>query len=909
MAMLGARLAAAAAAPHMVADLYTGKGSLAVAPQVAGAVEIGGVSYFSAADAQQGYELWRSDGTAAGTYRVTDICPGACDSGAYALGLFHGRIYLLANDGEHGLGLWRTDGVPGHEQRVEGGCDAACITGLQGAQLWRGAFWFLEPAPRNTLALWTSDLTAAGTHAVANLCNDLGICGADTSNGASLGGPDPSGQGLLLLLDGSAQPSSGQLLRTDGTPPGTAVLHSFQDTPPLLFTPNPAAGSPLFFADGSDLWASDGTPAGTHLVQSLDGLLSATDFLAVTAQEYVDGVWYAVFESGEWLRSDGSAGGAVVLATFQPSFDVLLVHQGSAVLALALDGVWRAGTTAATTARIFAWQTDYVLTAVEQPERVFVMLWYGGGGRIWTTDGTTAGTSHVSLPAAKPVDQYQIGGLATGGVLISRGGEQAWGIDATATKVVELHDFQPADGPSLSPAKAGAVLGSRLLFYAQSAPGTGSLYSSDGTAAGTAILTRAADDPYYIPDELTGVYTFTLFGGNKVLFSNDAAGLWVSDGTPHGTRPLFGAAQNDFSPRRYTPVTALGQDLIFAGHITVGPICDPGEIEPWITDGRPADTHELKDINPYQYDGGGSQCEGLPLSSDPGPGLTLGSIALFAADDLVHGRELFASDGTAAGTRLVADINPGTMPNTITDPPGVPPSAGLGSNPSGLVALGSRALFVADDGSTGRQLWITNGTERGTHRVTRLQTGEDGTSPHDLVSWRGAIYFIAVQGDGEGLWRTDGTAAGTTLVSDLQLTGLATRATQLTVAGNRLFFAAFNETTGTELWASAGTAETTGLVADLRPGVRGSAPQSFAAVRGVLLFAADDGVTGLELWRSDGTAAGTFRLSDIAPGAASSNPGPFWVLGNQVLFGADDGEHGRELWTLPITAVTASAPD
>jgi ELWxxDGT repeat protein len=888
----------------MVADLYTGKGSLSVAPQVAGAVEVGGVSYFSAADPQQGYELWRSDGTADGTYRVTDICPGACDSGAFALGQFHGRIYLLADDGEHGMALWSTDGAPGHEERVEGVCDAACVTGLQGAQTWRGSFWFLEPGPRNTQVLWTSDLTAPGTHAVANLCGELGVCAPATSDEVSLGGPDPSGQGLLLWVDGgagAASPASNELLRTDGTPQGTVVLHRFQGTSQSLLTPNPAAGAPLFFTDGSDLWSSDGTLAGTHLVRSLDGLLS-TDFPEVYSQEYVDGVWYAVFYSGEWLRATGAVDGTAVLANFGEPFEVLLVHQGSAALALADDGVWRAGTTAATTRNIFAWQVEGVLTAVEQPQRVFVMLWYSDGIRIWTTDGTADGTFHVVLPPAEPVDQYEMGGLA-GGVLISRGGEQAWAVDATATQVVALHDFQPANGPSLSLMESGAVLGGRLLFYAQSASTTGSLYSSDGTAAGTAILTRAADDPYYIPD----FNIFTHFGGDKVLFNTNATGIWIGDGTARGTRPLFGPAQI-LAPRLFTPVAALGQDLIFAGHTLVGLGCDPGEIEPWITDGVRADTHEMKDLNPYYFDGdGGSQCEGVPLSSNPGPGLALGPIVLFAADDLVHGRELFASDGTAEGTRLVADINPGTAPNTITDPLGVPPNVGLGSQPRDLVALGSRALFVADDGSSGSQLWITDGTWRGTRRVTRLQAGQDGSSPHDLVAWRGAIYFIARLGDGEGLWRSDGTAAGTVLVSDLVLAGSATRATRLTAAEHRLFFAGFNEATGTELWTSAGTAGTTGLVTDLRPGVRGAMPQGFAVVRDVLLFAADDGVAGMELWRSDGTAAGTYRLSDIAPGAASSNPGPFWVVGDQVLFGADDGDHGRELWALPISALTGGA--
>ncbi len=309
-----------------------------------------------------------------------------------------------------------------------------------------------------------------------------------------------------------------------------------------------------------------------------------------------------------------------------------------------------------------------------------------------------------------------------------------------------------------------------------------SLYASDGTAAGSAVLTRAADDPDYIPLLLPDLYLFANFGGNEVLFSNHATGLWVSDGTAKGTRQLFAATQSQV-PGRFTPVAALGAKLIFAGHRIGGPSCDPGEIEPWVTDGVRAHTRELKDLNPYFYDGGGSQCEGLPLSSYPGPGVALGAEALFAADDLVHGRELFASDGTAAGTRLVADINPAKIPNTITDPPGVPANAGVGSDPTDLVVLGSHVLFVADDGTTGRQLWITNATGRGTYQVTNWTAAEDGSSPHDLGTWR---------------------------LADIAPGAASSNPGPFAVAGNQVLFGADDGEHGRELWALPVSAVTAG---------------------------------------------------------------------------------------------------
>jgi ELWxxDGT repeat protein len=297
-------------------------------------------------------------------------------------------------------------------------------------------------------------------------------------------------------------------------------------------------------------------------------------------------------------------------------------------------------------------------------------------------------------------------------------------------------------------------------------------------------------------------------------------------------------------------------------------------------------------------------------SSYPKPALVLRNRLLLTADDGRHGRELWTTDGTRQGTQLFFDLNPLRSLN-------VPPfceedskprtDIGLSSNPEGFVALGDVALFTANDGTTGRELWRTDGTPRHTRRVVDLRPGPLGSEPHGLVVFHGQVYFFAffasAAGSGEALWRTDGTARGTVLVRDLALGGLPSWGRDLTVAGDRLFFTVYNETTGAELWTSGGDAASTPPVRDLNPGPASASPQELTSIDGILVFAADDGLAGLEPWRSDGTPAGTFPLADLAPGPAPSSPGPFTRIGQLLITGADDGTHGREPWAIPLADV------
>ncbi|MFP2927484.1 HYR domain-containing protein, partial [Pyxidicoccus sp. 3LG] len=175
------------------------------------------------------------------------------------------------------------------------------------------------------------------------------------------------------------------------------------------------------------------------------------------------------------------------------------------------------------------------------------------------------------------------------------------------------------------------------------------------------------------------------------------------------------------------------------------------------------------------------------------------------------------------------------------------------------------------------------------------------SAPASLVVAGGLLYFTADDGtSGRELWRSDGTAAGTFRLRDIAPGTASAAVTSMKPVAGRLFFLANDGTSGSEPWVTDGTQAGTYQVKDVAPGAASSDAADLYALEpeGTLVFTARDVVNGRELWMSDGTEAGTRPLTDLSPAGLTHLASPTRParLGNHVLFFADDRQSGMEPW-------------
>ncbi|MFO0846725.1 MAG: ELWxxDGT repeat protein, partial [Gemmataceae bacterium] len=378
------RVPTAPGGPGRVVDLVPGSGSSSPTQLTA----VGRTLYFVATTPSTGEELFRSDGTAAGTRLVADITPGPGGSLPRNLTNVNGVLFFTAQDADHGVELWRSDGTAAGTWMVmdiNPGVASAWPAKLMGLN---GVLYFTAYTPASGVELWRSDGTEAGTWMVIDL-----------TPGTGSGSPDQLTQaGSSLAFVGNRPDVGGELWRTNGTAAGTVIIRDVNPGRNSSFIAGLLnASGTLFFSaytpqSGQELWRSDATNGGTFLVKDIaagsessspSGLTALGARVFFTANDQHTG--------GEPWVSDGTAAGTRLLADIIPGAEssapsYLTVYNGAIYFAAShsVNGVelWRTDGTAAGTRLVADVQPG---AASSTPEALVV-----SGGQLWFAAWTSA---------------------------------------------------------------------------------------------------------------------------------------------------------------------------------------------------------------------------------------------------------------------------------------------------------------------------------------------------------------------------------------------------------------------------------------------------------------------------------------------------------------------------------------
>jgi ELWxxDGT repeat protein len=304
-----------------------------------------------------------------------------------------------------------------------------------------------------------------------------------------------------------------------------------------------------------------------------------------------------------------------------------------------------------------------------------------------------------------------------------------------------------------------------------------SLWRTDGTSAGTFVLQTVTWPGSF--RELNGDLIFT------ARPSETSVELWRSDGTPTGTIKLL-----DVQDLSY--LDEAGEYLYFTASTP-----ESGR-EIYRTNGTPGGTILLKDINPGAADGIPDRAlyrSYIPHGVAVYPSAPVGTEMFFGADNGINGVELWKTDGSAVGTMMVKDINPGSAD---------------GFTPGIVSGFEGHFYFTGSDPTIGPQPWVSDGTADGTHLFTVMEPAPDNGLEF-RIAHNGWLYMMVGTSTSLGtqfsLWKTDGTAASTLKVKDLCMD--CTFDSKILTYNDKLYFFLY-VMYGTEvLWETDGTAEGT----------------------------------------------------------------------------------------------------
>ena len=554
------------------------------------------------------------------------------------------------------------------------------------------------------------------------------------------------------------------------------------------------------------------------------------------------------------------------------------------------------------------------------------------GKELWSSDGTEAGTKLVKdinkLGSSNPSRYTEVNGSvffvarnnASENVLYKKIDN-----DVSVVKVLNSGNYLGFNSP--------VVFNNLLFFEAYGDAGLG-LWVSDGTDAGTKILTvsnirdittvpskgiffKDNSNRLWVTDGTeAGTLVLTTFGvdtlvstSTKVFFTDNSE-LWVSDGTVVGTSQIVSATTDTFGS--IGRMAEYGNKLYFSANTSLAGVTPIG-YELWSTDGTNAGTSLFIDVYPGSQSGMDSYYSRLTVANN---------LLMFTGYDGTGSSSelnIWSSDGTVTGTvKLTDDLD---APVSIYK---------YGNINNNFKAAGNKVYFSNRANSS--HLWVTDGTIAGTSFVSSgvrldysqtlaaVETGiylrsnnnlifSDGTglgtlslginipysnNSNNYQSIDNTLYFIVESDNSESskrLMKSDGTLAGTMKLEDLD--GYYSNTSMLAL-NDQLIFTNYDTSHGVEPWVSNGTPGNATLLSDINTSTSGdSRVRARIGFNELMYFIVDDGVNQYSLWKSNGTDDGTQLVKALKGNWLSSK---LVVSGNKFYFSMDTNGNGNELW-------------
>ncbi len=652
--------------------------------------------------------------------------------------------------------------------------------------------------------------------------------------------------GVLYFTFNSATGEPEDLYASNGTAKGTTIVHDFE-TASYSLSSFTAVGSQLFFGSddpvqGPSLWTSNGTAAGTVLVKALGastGALPAPGIeMATTAGTKLFFTTEPTGAGGEselWV-SDGTAAGTTMLADIDPGNAGPYSMPSGQFAALGgtlyfanddpAHGVelWQSNGTVSGTSLLADLNPGPAGSFPENMAVVNNTLYFAatsgaGSSALWSSNGTAAGTSVVASFSSQPQGTGLFENIPNAFAVIDNTmvfaaddgtGTELWKTDGTAAGTQMITNLVSASPSPGQPPSDFTTVGDKAFFVVTQGS-TETLWVSDGTAAGTTEVTTldgTLADPMAFDGKLAFI-EYTL-GGNSTS-------LWLSDGTVSGTTEvtmfpsltiLYGEA----------PTMAALNGKLFISAPAPPTSLSGGFFTMWESDGTAAGTMPVP---------------GSPTTANMSNLAVYQGKVYFAGDSLsgTSRAQVWATDGTLAGTKLVANVG----------------GTGYAFIDQFLVAGPNLYIFVTNNNLTGNlteSLYKTNGTTKGTALLHNFLNDSPNAS---AVLPNGDLAFD-LTGDARSFWLSNGTVAGTHEVKDLVSSFGVNGAAAITAINGVFYLQGSNHKNGTELWQSNGTVAGTTLVQDISSDKEFSYPYALTELNGNLIVAAGDGDLGLELF-------------------------------------------------------------